>query len=235
MDQFILFGDSITQQAFTAEGIPFGARLSDAYIRKLDIVNRGLSGYNTTQALQILPRIMPKPSQARVRVMWIFFGANDARLPNTPGGPQQHVPLEKFKDNLRAIALHPCVLAHEGIELILVTPPPVDERMLEKADEEKYGQRMLRRQAQVTGEFAMLVLFDIRLMSQAFKTAVDLFSSNIRASSNGLKQGAPSTCPQYLERDECPSNGWKFRPHLAPEDRQREELLYPRLEEEYDA
>lgn len=152
MDQFILFGDSITQQAFTEEGTPFGARLSDAYIRKLDIVNRGLSGYNTTQALEILPKVMPTPAQARVRLMWIFFGANDARLPNTPGGPQQHVPLEKYKDNLREIATHPCILAHEGIRLILVTPPPVDERMLEQADEEKYGQRMLRRQAKVTGK-----------------------------------------------------------------------------------
>lgn len=152
MDQFILFGDSITQQAFTDEGIPFGAKLSDAYIRKLDIINRGLSGYNTTQALRILPQLMPTPSQATVRLIWIFFGANDARLPDTPGGPQQHVPIATFYRNLEAMATHPCVLAHEGVRVILVTPPPIDEGMLEKADGDKYGARTLRRWAETTGE-----------------------------------------------------------------------------------
>ncbi len=147
MDQFILFGDSITQQAFSAEHGFFGPALSDAYIRKLEIINRGLSAYNTSQALEILPKIMPSPSQAKVRFMSIFFGANDARLPNTPGGPQQHVPQEDFEDNLKAIATHPCVRAHQDIRLIIVTPPPVDERMLMASDEEKYGKPMLRRTA----------------------------------------------------------------------------------------
>ena len=55
MDQFILFGDSITQQAFSEHGAPFGAALTDAYIRKLDIVNRGFSGYNSSHAFDILP------------------------------------------------------------------------------------------------------------------------------------------------------------------------------------
>jgi hypothetical protein len=76
-----------------------------AYIRRLDVVNRGFSGYNTTQALKMLPRVVASPEEGRIRLMvcWhgslidrsfdsnlqtIFLGANDARLPNTPGFPQ---------------------------------------------------------------------------------------------------------------------------------------------------
>ncbi len=56
--------------------MPYGklvnAVLSDddeAYIRRLDVVNRGFSGFNTTQALRILPQIMPVPEEAKVRFM----------------------------------------------------------------------------------------------------------------------------------------------------------------------
>lgn len=54
LDQIILFGDSITQQSFSQErGFAFGAELSNQYVRKLDVINRGFSGYNTAQALKV--------------------------------------------------------------------------------------------------------------------------------------------------------------------------------------
>ena len=161
MDQFILFGDSITQIAFSPDhGFAFGAALANAYVRKLDILNRGFSGYNTRQALRILPSLMPSPSQVRVRFMAVFFGANDARLPNTPGGPDQHVPLEEFKENVRKIVVHPCVRAHEEIKIILITPPPVDERLLAQADQAKYPDihpMLPRRTARTTAAYAQAV------------------------------------------------------------------------------
>lgn len=160
MDQFLLFGDSITQQAFSQDrGTAFGAALSDAYIRRLDIINRGLSGYNTRQALQVLPQIIPSPNYARIRFMTIFFGANDARLPNTPGGPQQHIPIEEFSQNIKAIVNHPAVRAHPDIGLILITPPPVDERKAlscDKAKDPNCGD-IHRRRAPVTAAYAQAV------------------------------------------------------------------------------
>lgn len=125
MDQFLLFGDSITQQS----SLTFGAALANAYIRRLDVVNRGFSGYNSRQALRILPHAVPSPKVARLRFMTVFFGANDARLPNTPGGPQQHVPLAEYRENLKSVLTHPNVLAHREVRLILITPPSLDERM----------------------------------------------------------------------------------------------------------
>ena len=161
MDQFILFGDSITQQCFDQEGGRgfFGPALVDYYVRRLDIVNRGFSGYNTSQALKVLPKFMPSPQRASVRFTMIFFGANDARLPNTPGGPDQHVPLDDFKNNLRTIATHECVKAHQDIRVVLVTPPPVDERKLMEADQAKYPGigDVMRRTASTTAKYAQAV------------------------------------------------------------------------------
>jgi isoamyl acetate esterase len=166
MDQFILFGDSITQQCFTQEDKRgfFGPALTDYYVRRLDVTNRGLSGYNTTQALKVLPQIIPSPQKARVRFMTIFFGANDARLPDTPGGPQQHVSINQYKNNLRKIATHSCVEAHHSIRVVLITPPPVDERKLLEADRAKYpdvvsesGRTVMRRTAHTTAMYAQAV------------------------------------------------------------------------------
>ncbi|KAK6428724.1 hypothetical protein LTR95_015133 [Oleoguttula sp. CCFEE 5521] len=134
MDQFILFGDSITQQSFAQDnGFAFGAELTNAYVRRLDVVNRGYSGYNTEQALKILHQSIPSPTQTKIRLLTLFFGANDARLPNTPGGPQQNVPLEAYRTNLKSILTHPGLQAHQDIRIIVITAPPVDERMLSAA------------------------------------------------------------------------------------------------------
>ena len=81
---------------------------------------------------------MPTPQQSSVRFLMVFLGANDARLPNTPGGPQQHVPLDEYKSNLRKIATHQCITAHKDVRIILVTPPPVDESMLREADKVRF-------------------------------------------------------------------------------------------------
>ncbi|KAF2836794.1 SGNH hydrolase [Patellaria atrata CBS 101060] len=128
--QFILFGDSITQFSdVQGRGFAFAPALQEAYSRRLDVVNRGFSGYNTVQALKILPKILPPPSHTKILFMTIFFGANDAALPYPPdpdGRPLQSIPLDLYKQNLRAILTHPALLAHNP-HIILITPPPVDE------------------------------------------------------------------------------------------------------------
>ncbi|KAL2047086.1 hypothetical protein N7G274_001105 [Stereocaulon virgatum] len=126
---FLLFGDSITQQSCDQEaGFAFSPALQNAFIRRLDVINRGFSGYNTSQALVSLPAFMPKPEQARLRFMAIFFGANDACLPGTTG---QDVPLDDFKQNLRDIVRHKTVTAQEP-RLIIITTPPINEYKLEE-------------------------------------------------------------------------------------------------------
>ena len=96
-DIFLIFGDSITEVSFEPEHRGFGQRLArtyllsliinipaccgyqtlstnhitaDVYARRLDIVNRGLSGYNTDWGLRVLKQAscflkcsIPLPSQ----------------------------------------------------------------------------------------------------------------------------------------------------------------------------
>merc|ERR1711939_15217 len=148
-DCTLLLGDPITQQAYDPSISGWAASLTNAYINKLVVINHGLSGYNTDQALQLIPSILLSPSCTRIRILVVFFGANDARLPDGDG-PQQHVPLDKYCQNLKNIVAHERVMEHEGVKVVLVTPPPIDEHALLK-------QKMGTRKAEVTREYASAV------------------------------------------------------------------------------
>ncbi|KAF4314343.1 putative gdsl lipase acylhydrolase family protein [Botryosphaeria dothidea] len=145
-EQFLLFGDSITQASSPADGFGFAAPLQQAYARKLDVVNRGFNGYNTDKALTVLPRFMPSPGQAKT----VFFGANDACVEGSSS--KQHVCLEQYMENLRTICTHPLVRAH-GPRLVIITPPPVNEYKMEVVDIAK-GHDGLQRTAEHTKKYA---------------------------------------------------------------------------------
>jgi hypothetical protein len=46
-----------------------GYTKSPGMMRKLDVINRGFSGYNTAAARVVLPKFMPTPAQANVDLM----------------------------------------------------------------------------------------------------------------------------------------------------------------------
>ncbi|GAB1732082.1 hypothetical protein NU195Hw_g8936t1 [Hortaea werneckii] len=166
-----LFGDSLTQYGYDqSQSFAWVAALSHHYSRKLAVINAGLSGYSTDKALSILPQILPVPSSSssltspsatspgtsQIKLFVLFFGANDARLPST-GKPEQHVPLESFKSNLRAMATLPELRAHHPeTKILLITPPPVDERLCEQDDAGK-GISYPRRTAETTAMYAQAV------------------------------------------------------------------------------
>ena len=86
--QFVTFGDSITQRGFSPG---WTGTLADTYQRRADIINRGYSGYNTRWALHLLPHIFPLPPTNAAaaaaappppRLVTVWFGANDAALPD---------------------------------------------------------------------------------------------------------------------------------------------------------
>jgi lysophospholipase L1-like esterase len=155
-DTFFLFGDSITQRGYDQDlGFGWVSALSSVYIRKLNVINAGLSGYNTKMALHTLPQVFPTPENTKIRFLVIFFGANDARFPNTPQA-EQHVPIEEYRQNLRKIIQHPLVQAHNP-KIILTTPPPVDEALCEKLELEIWGIDVVRRTAEVVSQYAQVV------------------------------------------------------------------------------
>jgi lysophospholipase L1-like esterase len=71
------------------------------------VVLRGLSGYNTRWALKVLDRAMEGAANesADPAAVTVFFGANDASLPDQQQA-HQHVPLDEYQTNLRAICAY---------------------------------------------------------------------------------------------------------------------------------
>jgi len=182
--QCFLFGDSIVERSsYFRDGFSFGAAIAEHCSRRLDVINRGLSGYTTANALEIFQSILPLPSCTRVEYLLILFGANDAALPDTTG---QHVPLQTYEENIRSLIMHPSITAHNPT-ILLVTPPPVDETRLEVEDLKK-GHSKLTRQLKITERYANV----IRQIADEFPNRVrlvDLWSSLMN---EALKLGSSS-------------------------------------------
>ncbi|KAF8638911.1 hypothetical protein AX17_001962 [Amanita inopinata Kibby_2008] len=129
-DVLMLFGDSITQGSFEPGFNGFGQRLAHVYARRLDVLNRGLSGYNTDWAVPVLQQCLAKRSDVvytpKIRLLVIWFGANDAAVSPSP----QHVPLHRFIANLhRIISLVRSAefpTDAQRTHMILITPPPIN-------------------------------------------------------------------------------------------------------------
>jgi len=186
-DEIFLFGDSITQQGFSSGWV---ALLSDAYIRRLRVVNNGLSGYNTRQALRVLPQLVPPPEKTRIRLLTLFFGANDARVPSDDASPQ-HIPLPEFRENVRKIVTHPAIQAHDP-RIVLFTPPPIIEGMFEKLRE----QVGIHRTPGITASYANAVR---EVGKELGVPVVDVWSAFIKRT--GWKEGEP--LPGTPERQEA--------------------------------
>ncbi|XP_068195048.1 isoamyl acetate-hydrolyzing esterase 1 homolog isoform X2 [Antennarius striatus] len=131
--QVILFGDSITQFSFQAHG--WGAKIAHKLARKCDVVNRGLSGYNSRWAKIVLPRLISSQRSSDIVAVTVFFGANDSAMNGSfihRTCNDCHVPLEEYAENLKEITRH---LASAGVSadrVIFITPPPVYEPIWEK-------------------------------------------------------------------------------------------------------
>ncbi|OAY66406.1 GDSL esterase/lipase [Ananas comosus] len=126
--QFVLFGDSITEQSFRPGG--WGTALADTYSRKADIVVRGYGGYNTRWALFLLNHLFPlfsgQSCATPPAATTIFFGANDAALQGRTS-ERQHVPVDEYRENLRKI-IHHLKECSPSMVVVLITAPPVDEK-----------------------------------------------------------------------------------------------------------
>ncbi|KAJ3012366.1 hypothetical protein NUW54_g1898 [Trametes sanguinea] len=89
-DAIMLLGDSLTQGGYEMNG--FAAKLAHVYNRKMDVINRGFSGYNTDWILPVFEQCFATQHEQqyvpKVRILVIWFGANDA----APPPKDQHVP-----------------------------------------------------------------------------------------------------------------------------------------------
>lgn len=69
------------------------------FYRKCDVVNRGLSGYNSRWGRILLPHILPLDLLKDTVIATVFFGANDASLAEI--APDKYVSVEDYSANLK--------------------------------------------------------------------------------------------------------------------------------------
>jgi len=158
-DVIMLLGDSLTQGGWEANG--FAQRLAYVYNRKLDVINRGMSGYNTEWIIPILEQTFATQHEQKhvpkVRILTIWLGANDAALPGTP----QHVPLPAYSANLSKL-VHMITDSSSqwyspDTRILLLTPPPVNTHQWRVHREQQDPPRGLDRDFEVTRTYAMAV------------------------------------------------------------------------------
>ena len=65
--------------------------------------------------------------------------------------------MKTFIANLHAVLDHPHIAGRPDLRIILITPPPVDERMLRIADSDIPDFNSLRRTAETTARYAEAV------------------------------------------------------------------------------
>jgi lysophospholipase L1-like esterase len=118
MPRILLVGDSITQESFQPNG--WGSALANWYIRRADVINRGLDGYNTRWVLQRRDQLAASLGPARgaegFLLATLMLGANDN------SSSYQHVPIDEYEANLRALA--EWLLQDMGVQHLLVMAPP---------------------------------------------------------------------------------------------------------------
>ncbi|KAK2070298.1 hypothetical protein P8C59_004804 [Phyllachora maydis] len=212
--QVVLFGDSLFQGSTDLlDGFSFQAALQSHCIRRLDVVNRGLSGYNTSQALKALPDMFVAPSETgpHLEYLFILFGANDACV-RLPTNTQQHVPLDTFAANLRALATHPLIAAHRPRRVFLVTPPPLDEIRTRRLDLAS-GHPASQRQAKVSAAYSEAV----RRVAAELEGAVELVDlyKAIMDVAVAKTTGAVGATGSLLGDPECGQRG--HLEHLLPD------------------
>ncbi|KAL7681737.1 putative SGNH hydrolase-type esterase domain, SGNH hydrolase superfamily [Plasmopara halstedii] len=121
---FYFIGDSITEHGSDPSRNGFITILQNHYVRSVDCVNRGLSGYNSKWVLEHGMPIFAGELQIEYSASFVtvFLGANDAVLEHGPD-KAQYVSLQDYRSNLRKI-LHTVkpLLAPNG-QVLLITPP----------------------------------------------------------------------------------------------------------------
>ena len=120
---------------------------SRRYLTVLD--STGYSGYNTDFYLQL-----ELEDLQNVTLVTIFFGANDAALPEI--GAHQHVPLDRFEANLTRI-VDLVRTKYDNPRILLVAPPPVVHAQRLEYQRKRYGDRatgILERTLENTGLYA---------------------------------------------------------------------------------
>ena len=173
----LLLGDSLTQLCF--EG--WGSDLADVYQRRADVLNRGMSGYNSRWYLRYAEDNGVWKEPGNILLVTIFFGANDAAMKEYE--PVVHVPLPEYKTNIETI-VDKAKEAYPDAKVLIIAPPPVYAEQRLAYQKKRYGDKatgILERTSEVTGKYAEAC----REVAESKKVpCVDLFTAMRTAEGN---------------------------------------------------
>ncbi|GMF45227.1 unnamed protein product [Phytophthora fragariaefolia] len=136
----LLVGDSLTEKGTIPKTNGWVTLLQSDYRRSVNVVPRGLSGYNTRYARSAeVPVIAGEISSGAYTpaLITIWLGANDAALPNG-SAVAQHVPIDDYKGNLVKL-VHAFKGMAPGAKILLITPPLVDDEVQQTHSERYQG------------------------------------------------------------------------------------------------
>jgi lysophospholipase L1-like esterase len=151
--KILLLGDSLTQTSWDG----WGGGLAHRYQRRADVLNRGTSGYNTRWYMKYAETSgvwEETSSPSSVKLVMIFFGANDASLAQE--NPRHYVPLEEYAQNLKAL-LDLSQKSYPAAKVLFITPPPVHHGQRLEFQVQRYKEKatgVLERTLENAGKYA---------------------------------------------------------------------------------
>jgi lysophospholipase L1-like esterase len=148
--KLLLLGDSLTQTSLDG----WGGGLAHRYQRRADVLNRGMSGYNTRWFLRYAQDHGIWNECGKIVLVVIFFGANDASLADQ--NPHAHVPLEEYQANLKKL-VEQSQASYPDAKILLITPPPVHHEQRLAFQKERFKDKatgILERTLENTGKYA---------------------------------------------------------------------------------
>mmetsp|Transcript_46328 Transcript_46328/g.96373 ORF Transcript_46328/g.96373 Transcript_46328/m.96373 type:complete len:267 (+) Transcript_46328:81-881(+) len=147
--KLLLLGDSLTQTGF--EG--WVADLANMFQRRADVLNRGMSGYNSRWYLRYAEDNDVWNEPGKIALVIIFFGANDAAIPEYD--PSKHVPVPEYKTNLEAIT-DKAKESYPDAKILLIAPPPVHKGQRLSYQKRRFGDKatgIAERSSEHTGKY----------------------------------------------------------------------------------
>ena len=148
--KILLLGDSLTQLSFAG----WGGDLADAYQRRADMLNRGMSGYNSRWYLRYADENNIWDEPGKVALVTIFFGANDAAKKECE--PKVHVPLPEYKTNIEKL-VDKAKESYPNAKVIIIAPPPIHPEQRLAYQKKRYGDKatgILERTSEIAGTYA---------------------------------------------------------------------------------
>ncbi|EGZ15525.1 hypothetical protein PHYSODRAFT_333765 [Phytophthora sojae] len=172
----LFVGDSLTERGSIPSSMGWLSMLESDYRRSVDILGRGLSGYNTKWYLKYaMPVIHDEITSGNYMpsLVTIWLGANDAALPDGSMS-EQHVPIAAYQYNLVKLVQSFKAIA-PAASILRVAPPHVDDEVQKTnaMDEKGAKKGLVSRSNKVTGEYARAC---VETASELNVPVLDLYS-----------------------------------------------------------